>query len=263
MNIAGLTAKDIATAWNLFKITLRDRYSGSSIGFVWSLLNPLLLMGVYIFVFGFVVPARLPGAENSMAYILWLISGYAPWMGISDGIVNGTNSVTSNASLIKNIVLKSELLPIAHTLIGIIPMLIGLFLLIILLLVSGTGLSAWLLLLTVIIPLQLFFLMGINFFLSTVTVFVRDISFIISFVLTLLVFFTPIFYSIDAMPAVIQKITLFNPFYHIADMFRNIIVFQKPPQLFGVIYLFLLTLCLWFFGLRFFRKLKGYFCSFL
>ncbi|MGE5329809.1 MAG: ABC transporter permease [Deltaproteobacteria bacterium] len=257
----GFNKEDFRIVVNLFKMYVRDKYLGSRIGMLWSIINPLLLFGIYIYVFGFVFNSKMPGSDKSLTFVIWLTSGYAPWLAISEGILTATSSVVSGTALVKNIVFKVELLPMASTLMGIFPMAVGFLVLVPLLIIEGTGLSLNILWLILLIPLQMFFLIGVGFFLSALHVFVRDVLQIVSSVLLILVFFTPIFYPLEMMPPIIRNINFYNPLYQIANSFRQVIVGKHPPDFWGVGYLILISLFLWVFGLRFFRKLKGYFQS--
>ncbi len=70
----------------------------------------MIMLGIFTFVFGYVFKSKLPGAETSLSYVIWLISGYGPWLAISDGISSGTSAITGNSGLVKNLSFKTELL---------------------------------------------------------------------------------------------------------------------------------------------------------
>lgn len=263
MEILGFNRGDLKVTYNLIKMTLRDRYLGSHLGMFWAVFNPLLLMGMYTFVFGFILKSKVPGSESSLIFVIWLLGGFAPWLAVSEGLNNSANSVVSGASLVKNIVFKTELLPIATTICGMVPMLVGLAILFTLLLITGIGISWNLLWLLVVIPIQVFFLIGLGFFFAAVTVFIRDVAQVLGSLLLLLLFFTPIFYSLDQMPRVIQKITFFNPFYQAVAPYRTILIDKQSPEITGFLYLMVISVLLWYGGLKFFRKCKPYFESFL
>src|SRR5262245_44329113 len=108
MTLAGFDRRDLGMLQNLFYMTLVDRFLGSSLGLLWAMLSPLLLMGIFTFVFTVVFPARLPGREGALPYVIWLISGYGPWLAISEGLSSATSSVVVNAGIVKNIAFKSE-----------------------------------------------------------------------------------------------------------------------------------------------------------
>jgi lipopolysaccharide transport system permease protein len=110
-----------------------------------------------------------------------------------------------------------------------------------------------------VVILQFAFISGISFYTSATMVFIRDVGQLISSLLLLIMFFTPIFYTREMMPAIVQKITFFNPFYQITNGYRSCLLYHKIPSLLGLTYLGLLDILLWYTGLKFFRRLKGYF----
>ena len=133
----GFTGQDLLLLSNLFKMNVRDRHLGSMLGLGWAVLQPLMVLAVFVFIFGFIFKAKLPGAETTFAYAIWMISGYGPWLAVNESLLSGTNSVVSGASLVKNIPFKTELLPIASGLMGLVPLTVSLVFLVILLLIDG------------------------------------------------------------------------------------------------------------------------------
>jgi lipopolysaccharide transport system permease protein len=261
--IFGLTRRDFRQAYRAFRMNLRNRYLGSHIGFAWAVLNPLILMLVYVFVFGFVMKVRVSANSGSMDYLIWFISGFAPWLAISEGIASTANAVTGSINLVKSFPIKTEILPISFAVMGLPQLLVGIILVMVLSLASGAGLSAHIFWFILIIPLMFAFLIGLGFFLATITVFIRDLNQMIGTILMFLLFFSPIFYTPEQLPSIIQKITFFNPIFQIVDPFRRILLSQQHPDGSGILYLILVTAVLWFFGLRYFRTRKGLFESVL
>lgn len=248
---------------NLFKMNIRDKYLGSRIGMLWSFINPLMLFCIYIYVFGFVFNSKIPGSEKSLSFVIWLISGYAPWLAISEAHFASASSVVSGKSMVKNIVFKTELLPIAAAMSGIFPLIVGIVLLLPLLLIEGSGISLYLLWLILLIPILVYFLAGVGFFLSSLTVFFRDITQILNSVLMLILFFTPVFYPIEAMPTIIRILNSVNPYYYLVRSFREVMLYRHSPSAIALLFLLLLSTLLWYVGLKLFRRLKGYFVSYL
>ncbi len=263
MSFMGLTARDFVQALKNYRLNLRTRFLGSRIGFAWAILNPLLLMLVYVVVFGFVMKVRVSEDSGPMEYLIWFISGFAPWLAINDGITSTANAVISSVHLIKSFPIKAEVLPLSYTMMGLPQLLVGIALVVILSLVSGAGISLHILWLLVVIPVMFLFLAGLGFFLSALTVFFRDINQFIGTVLMFLLFFTPVFYTLDQLPVIVQKVTFFNPIFQIVDPFRQVLVNHQNINLVGFAYLFVLSAILWVLGLRFFRKRKGLFESVL
>lgn len=259
MTLAGFDRRDFGMLINLFRMALTDRFLGSSLGLVWAVLSPLMLMGIFIFVFTFVFPSRLPGREGALPFVIWLISGYAPWLGLNEGLSSATNSVTSSAGIVKNIAFKSELLPVVGALLGLVPLSVGLGLIFILKLAAGEGLSPALIALPGVIMLQLLFVSGIGLFLGALNVFVRDTALALPSVLTILLFASPIFYPLSSYPAPAQALLVYNPFYVLAECYRAPILNATLPPFWMVVYLTLVSAFLVLGGLWWFRRLKSFF----
>lgn len=251
--------KDIIMIINLLKMNLKDRYLGSLLGLAWAIVNPLFYLGLYAFVFGFVFKSRAPGADTTFSFAIWLISGYVPYLCISECFSNAAVSIVGCGSIVKNLSIKTECIPIAYSLVSLVPFTIGMIFLFILLIIDRNYPTWHALLILPILLLQMTFLAGIGFFLSATTVFIRDITQAIGNFLMLIVFFSPIFYPLEALPKMIQKISFFNPFYQITQPYRDVLIYHHLPHLKGVLYLALVSIFLFHFGLIYFRRLKGYF----
>lgn len=257
--ILGFIRDDVRLVLNLFKMNIRDRYLGSRLGLFWAVVQPLLLLGIYTFVFGFVLKSKIPGAETTFGYSIWMISGFVPYMAFSDAISVSATSVIGGSSLVKNLVFKSETLPIAATLTAGVSFTVGLIFLFILLLIDGNYPTWHVMALFPVIFLQFAFLLGASFFISATTVFVRDLAQVIPTGIMLLLFFTPIFYPLESMPLILRKINFFNPLHQMTYPYRDILFQHRLPDWGGMIYLGLLSAIFILGGLKYFRRLKGYF----
>jgi ABC-type polysaccharide/polyol phosphate export permease len=250
---------DIRMINSLFRMNLADRFLGSSLGLVWAILSPLLLMSIFVFVFTYVFPGRLPGRAGTLPFIIWLLSGYAPWLGLSEGLSSATTSVVGNAGVVKNIAFKSEILPIVGAMMGVVPLAVGLVVIFLLQLFGGEPINAAVLVLPLIILLQLFFVSGMGLFLSALNVFVRDTAIALPSVLTALLFASPIFYALSSYPAPIQRFLVYNPFYVMAECFRAPILHGTLPPLWMLVYMVVVSTVLFVGGLWWFRRLKSFF----
>lgn len=255
----GFEKQDLRLAVNLLKMTVKDRYLGSSLGSFWAIANPLFMLALYTFVFGYVFKVRLPGAETTLGYVVWLISGYGPWIATVEAITASTASVVGAAGIVKNMAFKTELLPISSAFIGLISLAVSLVFLLILLFASGNPPSWHVVLLPIIVGLQFFLIVAIGMWLAALNVFARDLSLALPNLLTIIMFATPIFYPLASMPQVVQKISIANPFYIIVDAYRGIMLQHILPNLWGLLYVFMLSGFLFWAGLRAFRRAKGYF----
>ena len=255
----GFEPKDGVMIFNVFKLNLGDRYLGSSLGLVWAVLGPLMLLSIFCFVFSFVFPGRLPGREGTLPFLLWLISGYAPWLGISEGLTSATSSVVSNTGIIKNISFKAEILPIVGSIMGLVPMAVGFAILFALRLGAPSAYGLELLVLPPVIILQLLLIAGLGLFLAALNVFVRDTALILPNVLTALLFASPIFYPITSYPAILRPVLAYNPFYVLAQLYRGPLIDGTLPTATDFVYLAAVSLLLFVGGLAWFRRLKPFF----
>jgi len=246
---------------NFARMMLRDRFLGSGLGVIWAIANPVLMLAIFTFVFGFVFKAKLPGSETSLAYVSWLIAGYGPWLAISEGITAGTASVTSNVNVVKNIGFKTELLPIAGALMGLVPFVVSFVYLATLIGFYGPPPRwAWLMVVPIAL-LQFLFVAGISLTLSALNVFVRDIAMVLPNLLLIAMFATPVFYPIDVLPSAVRILALLNPLYLITESFRLALLNGSvlPAGLFA--YLIIFCIGTFVLGLFIFRRIKPYFDS--
>ena len=256
--VLGFDRSDARLLWNFFKMNVRDKYLGSSLGSVWAIANPLLLLTIFTFVFGYVYRLRLPGVETTFSYTIWMISGYGPWLASTEAIMAATMSVTSAAGLVKNMAFKAEILPIAAALTGLLPLAVSSGLLVGLLFADGRTLSWHVFIVLVVVGLQFAFIVSVGFFLSVITVFVRDVGIALPNALTIVLFATPIFYPIESMPRIMQIVTRGNPFYIISEGYREALIYHRIPDVVGLGYVAVLSVGLGLVGLKVFRRLKGY-----
>jgi ABC-type polysaccharide/polyol phosphate export permease len=259
MMLAGFDRRDMRMCRSLFRMTLGDRFLGSALGLAWAVLSPALLMAIFTFVFTFVFPNRLPGREGALPYVIWLLSGYGPWLATSEGMSSATVSVISNAGVVKNIAFKSELLPIVGSLLAIVPLSVSLVVIFALQIVSGELPKSAYLFLPAAIVIHFVFLAGLGLFLGALNVFIRDTALALPNALTALLFASPIFYPLTVFPPIAQAIQKFNPFYVIAECYRGPLLDGKLPQLGMVAYMTIVAMAVFLAGLWWFRRLKSFF----
>lgn len=243
VRVAGFDGHDRRLGVNFAAIMLRDRFLGTSLGWIWSVLQPTLLIGVFVFVFTVLFKSRLPGQENSqLAFAIWLISGYGPWLAINEGIMGGASSVVSQTGVVKNMAFKTEILPIAATLLGLVPLLVSISILTVLIIMDGrTPTAVWLIMIPVLLS-QSLFVAGLGLYLGALNVFVRDVTLALPSILTMLLFLSPIFYPIDSYDPALRAVVQWNPFYVIANGYRAPIVDGQLPPIWQIIYLAVLAI---------------------
>ena len=263
MNILGFTRTDIRPTLNFLSISIADRYLGSHLGRVWAILNPLMMLILYTFVFGYVFKVRLPGAETTLAYAIWLISGYGPWIAISESLTAAASSVVSASGLIKNVAFKTEILPVVAVLTSTVTLAVTMVFLVVLMAIDGNPPSWHAVTVLPVIVVQYLFLGGVGFFLAALTVFYRDILQVLPNLLMVAMFGSPILYPMESMPRMLKLASNVNPFYILAEGFRSALVYHKLPDFASLAALAAFSFVLATAGVRLFRRAKGQFGAYL
>jgi len=259
MTMLGFDRNDLKLMQVFFGMNIRDKYLGSRLGSLWAVANPLLMLAVFTFVFAYVFKMRLPGAETTLSYAIWLISGYGPWLATSEALMAASLSVVGSAALVKNMAFKTEILPITAALTGLLPLSVCLGFLAVLLVMDGNVFSWHAVFGLVIAVLQFSLIISLGFFTSALTVFVRDFGIALPNILMIILFATPIFYPVSSTPQILQTISAANPFHIIAEGYRRSLVFHDVPDVMGLVYVVALCIILALVGLKLFRRYKGYF----
>jgi lipopolysaccharide transport system permease protein len=205
---------------------LKARYRGSVLGFFWSFINPLLLLLVYSFIFTYVMPAKVDKAEP---YALFMFCGILPWTWFSSSLTESAGVLISGSNLIKKVLFPAEILPIVTVVANMVHFFLGLPILAAFLLWYHAPLTITeLLWFPVIVFVQLEFTLALALMLSALTVHFRDIRDILSNLLTLWFFATPIIYPYFNAPPFAKRFLNLNPFSHIAISYQEVLFFPGP-----------------------------------
>jgi lipopolysaccharide transport system permease protein len=203
---------------------LKARYRGSVLGFVWSFINPLLLLLVYSFVFTTVIPNKTEGVQP---YALFMFCGLLPWTWFSSSLSEAAGSLISSANLIKKVLFPAEVLPIVSVLANMVHFVFGLLILVpCLVYYERLHVSPALLWFPVTMLVQVVFTVGLALILAALTVHFRDIRDLLANVLMLWLFATPIIY-----PWFQENVRRFkllfdlNPFTHLAISYQEILFY--------------------------------------
>jgi len=261
--VLGFVRKDLRLARNLVAMQVRDRYLGSSAGAAWAVMNPLFMLTLYTFIFAFVLKVRLPGADSTFAYVRWMIAGYGAWLATVDALTASTQSVVGASGIVKNLAIKTELLPLAATGACLITLGVCLVFVVILMVVDGRGPGLALAWLPIIVLVHLWLLAALGLWLGAANVFLRDLGLALPNLLTIVMFATPILYPVESLPPALQRITQFNPFYILVTAYRSVVLDQQVPHLAALLYVAVIGTVIFVAGLMIFRRLKGQFSSML
>jgi ABC-2 type transport system permease protein len=232
---------------------IRGKYKGSFLGVLWSFVNPLLTTLVYAIVF----PFLLKGAQPH--YTTFIVIAILPWSWFTTVISQGTSTVLVNGNILKKVYFPREILPISINVSGLINFLISCLIICIFVMVSGIGFSINIIFLPIVILIQFVLLQGIIFITSSINVYVRDLEYIVNFLVTMLFYGTPVLYSMDMFPQKIQNILYFNPMTTIIESYRKIFFYHEAPNFLSLLFVFLFSVALLFIGIKVFKKLsKGF-----
>ena len=236
---------------------LLDKYAGQALGGAWTLVHPLFLMLLYVFIFAVVFRTKLGGTyEMPLDYVAYLLSGLIPWMCFQEGMAKSCMSVVSNSNLVKQVVFPVEVLPVKGILASLLPQLISIAILVLYVLSQGQGLHATYALLPVLILLQFLAMCGVGFVLAVFGTYLRDTREIVQLFCTGGVFLLPVFYLPQWVPAAFKPILYANPFSHIVWCWQDALYFGRFAHPYAWIVNVVFSLGMFFLGFRFFRRMK-------
>jgi lipopolysaccharide transport system permease protein len=205
------------------------RYRGSFGGAFWTLLNPLLLMLTYFFVFGVVLKAKFGNDPSRSGFALYFLAGMLPWLAFSEAAGRAPWVMIEHRNFVKKLVFAVETLPFNLVISGLVSEIFGLLLFSIGFLILRGTLPLSVLWLPVLIVPQILFAAGVAWFLAALGVFVRDLGQIIGFLLTLWFFLTPICYPESSLPAVAAHLLSKNPIYVLVRGYRDVFLEGHAP----------------------------------
>ena len=219
---------------NYVRRDLRERYMGSLIGFYWSAINPLILLGIYTFVFSVILQVRFGPQQGIAGSALYIFCGMVPWMTFQESVGRSTGVLIDNANLIKKVMFPAKILPAYIVISHFVNLGIGLTIMIIAAALAGHGPSLHLLWLPVIAGAQFVFTLGCCWLVSALNVFVRDTAPLTAQLLTVWMFLSPIFYSIQLVPEPMRPLLIANPITHLVTAYRDVVLDTTTPDLVGL-----------------------------
>jgi len=246
--------------WLVYELISRDlklRYRGSALGFAWTLLNPLLFMGVYTLVFGVYLKIGIP------SYAVFLLSGLLPWAWFSNALMQGTTAILDGRMYVGKTIFPAEVLvlvPVCSNFVNFLfslPVLVG----VIVLFHGSLGLPLFAL--PAVVLVQMILTTGLLFFVATFNVFYRDLQQLMTYVVMLFFYLTPIFYQLTAVPVALRPFVEASPIAVLIQCYHQIFYANEWPDLASFAYLLLGSLVLFFLGYAFFKRHKESFGEYL
>jgi len=217
----------------LRSLVVRDvetRYRGTVLGFLWAVVYPLMMLGVYSFVFGGIFQSRWTSGGNIQDFVLMLYCGLIVHGLFSDTLSRSPSAILSHPSYVKKVVFPLELLPFSQLASALFNALIGLGLLSILLIIEHRAIPATALLTPFVLAPLLVLTAGLAWFLAAIGVFFRDIGQMIGILMSILMFLSPVFYPTSSVPPLAQKLIYLNPLTYPIEELRAVLVLGNYPN---------------------------------
>jgi len=246
---------------SLARRELAARYKGSVLGIMWAVLTPIVMIGIFTFIFAGIFKARFGGSSSQWDYALYLFCGLLPWNAFQESLQVSSTTIVSHANLVKRVVFPLETLPVSQSLAMIANQLFGTAALLLAGLVIRRELHSTVLLLPILLIPQLIATLGAAWFLASLGVFVRDIAQGISLVLMAWMYLTPIIYPESLVPDRYRQIIDFNPFTPLVRNYRRILLDGFAPDWRGLAYFAAFALALFIFGYWWFARTRKNFAD--
>jgi lipopolysaccharide transport system permease protein len=237
------------------------RYRGSFAGVFWTVINPLLLMLMYFFVFGIVLQARFGSDQSRSGFALYFLAGMLPWLAFNEAVGRSASVLLEHRNFIKKLVFAVETLPVNLVVSGLVSECFAIFLFCGFLLVTRGAIPATIVWLPLLLIPQILFTAGVSWFLAALGVFVRDLGQFLGFLLTLWFFLTPSCYPEASLPQGFLPLFAKNPIYVLVHGYRSILLENRAPD-FGPLWkLWVVAAVVFVIGHAWFYKLRKSFAD--
>lgn len=242
---------------NLTSKELKLKYRNSVLGFLWSFLNPILMLFVYTFAFKLILNQTTPH------FTVFLLCGLLPWNFFAAAVMGSTTSIIGNANLIKKVYFPREIIPLSIIFSNFINFIITLLILFVAIVLEGLNVGIPLIMLPVVLLLILGFTIGLSLMLSSLNVLYRDISHLVEVIFNLWMYLTPIVYPLTLLKKhpLFEKLILLNPMTLMVESVRSILYTNTFPYYLYILVIFIIDFILIFFGFRLFRKIEVVFAE--
>lgn len=258
--LVSLLTRHRQLTWEMTKREITDRYAGQVFGTLWAVGHPLVLMGLYVFVFGYIFPARVGKSyEMPRSITTYILAGMIPWLTFSEAMGKASTVIVGHTALVKQVVFPIEILPVKGVLASFLTQLIAT---IILLGYMAAAEHAWpvsLVLLPVLFFLQLLAMVGVSYVLASVGVYFRDLKDFVQVFVTAGLFLAPILYQpaqLARVPRAFRWLLYVNPFSHLVWCYQDVLYFGRLEHRASWVVVVALSTMALYVGYRIFGKLK-------
>jgi lipopolysaccharide transport system permease protein len=206
----------------LIKRDVLLRYRGAMFGVVWMFLSPLFMLTIFAFVFGQIFQARWPQQTSDLPFWLLLYSGLITFNVFADTVSRAPGAVRSYASFVKKIIFPVQILPLVPLGAALVHGTFSFFILLAALAFTG-GLHWQILLFPLLLLPAVLFALGLSWFVAAWGVFIKDMTQIVPMFVQMLMFMSPVFYPVSAVPVALQPIYKYNPLGTVIETTRSLV----------------------------------------
>ena len=232
------------------KKEFRGKYKKSFLGVLWSFLNPLFQVLIYSIVFPFIMGNRI---EN---YVVYLIIGLMPWTFFNGTVIQSAACIVNNAGIVKKVYFPREILPISISTSNLINFLITQVIVLAALFISGIGIGKSIVVFPIIVLMQYILQLGLAFIFSAITVYIRDVEYLIGIFMQLMFYLCPIVYDPSSIPDSFIGVFKLNPMFHIISFYRTILYNKSIPSFVDISKVLFMCLTVLMIGYFVFKRMK-------
>lgn len=210
----------------LVRRDVQKRYASTLLGASWTVLQPLVLLGVYVTVFAFILPTGRGGARQ---YVFAILAGMLPYLAIAEGLQRASSALREDRALLDRVEFPAEVVPAARVLGASLNEIIALAALVTIGPSLGLSLSGWVAVLPLLVAARIVLTSGLAWVVSILAIFVADLAEVLTLLLTAWLFLTPVFYAADAVPTALQWLLALNPLHHLVEAYRAVLIDGRAP----------------------------------
>lgn len=237
------------------KKDIGGKYKHSFLGVLWSFVNPLLQIIVYAIIFPLIM------RSNIEYYVVFMVCGLIPWNYFSTVINRASFTMIENGNILKKVYFPREILPLSVVTSETITFLISSIIIVCFVLGYGLGITINIVFYPILLFVQFVLLLGISLFVSSITVYFRDLQHFIGVLLQLFFYATPIVYAVESIPENFQWILKYNPMTYIIEGYRDIFYYQTMPEIGTLLIVLVIGILLCVTGYIVFNKLQKKFAE--
>lgn len=242
--------------FSLVRKELRGRYKGSVLGFMWTFINPLLQLLVYTMVFSLIMKS---GIEK---YYLFLFVALVPWIFFSSSLTGGATCILGSADMVKKIYFPREVMPISYVTSSFINMVLSFAVVFLVLIFTNYGFNLRALLyLPLIMAVEYLLALGMVLLVSALTVYFRDLAYILNIITMAWQFLTPVMYASDMVPENLMGIWKLNPMTPVIEAYRAVLYYKQIPDIYTLTSATMMGIIFLIVGEYAFRKLQRSFAE--